>query len=342
MFATAADRRILASQLDRLISTGQVPIALWGAGRVAGMLLHEPLKPAHAEHLIGIIDDHPGRRGEKWGAGAQLDVVTADDALARGVRAIIITAEGAMQEAMWSRRQKWIDKGIRVLTCPQRFAGQSWDDCLIDHYEQSIAAERGLARAYTRDYPDKNDTCNPMILAAINRHMFDGAVVCEIGSGSGKWTSQFIERAGSYHCCDYSARLLHEVIEHRFAAHRAKLHLHHDEKARLSGVPDASIDLLLSIDVFVHFKIDLIHQFMTAFKRVLKPTGNAIIHFAAWNQAGIDRWRTCDREHHDGGVGPIHSTHMDWLKASAADLGLKVERLGDEFGWAFLAHIRRE
>jgi len=131
------------------------------------------------------------------------------------------------------------------------------------------------------------------------------------------------------------------VIEHRFAGQRGKLRVHHDEHARLAGVPDASVDVVLSVDVFVHFKIDLAHQFLASIRRVLKPDGVAIIHFAAWNDAGIARWEKNDAAHHNGGVGPIHSVHMDWLEASSRRLGLKCRQVGDGFGWAFLAEFRK-
>jgi cyclopropane fatty-acyl-phospholipid synthase-like methyltransferase len=138
---------------------------------------------------------------------------------------------------------------------------------------------------------------------------------------------------------DYSARLLHEAIEPRFARQRAKLRLHHDERARLEGVADGSIDLVFSIDVFVHFKIDLVHQFLASIRRVLRPRGVAVLHFAAWNAEGIRRWEMHDKARHEGGVGPIHSTHVDWLRASGERLGLGVSVV-QESGWTYLAEFR--
>ncbi|HMN42904.1 MAG TPA: class I SAM-dependent methyltransferase [Phycisphaerales bacterium] len=267
-------------------------------------------------------------------------MIGADEAIRRGVKAVVITAEGGAQDALWARRGRFIDAGMRVLCCPNRFAGQTWDDRLIEQLEWADAKERGIERPYTRTYPDREERRDPAIVAAINARLRDGGAVCEIGSGAGKWTACFIERAGAYHCVDYSARLLHEAIEPRFSRFRSKLHLHHDEHATLGGVPDGSIDLVFSIDVFVHFKIDLTHQFLASIRRVLKPGGVAVLHFAAWNEAGIERWETHDTAHHNGGVGPIHPVHMDWLRASAGRLGLARELIS-ETAWTFLTEFRR-
>lgn len=280
MFATAADRETLARLLDRLVGMGCVPIAMCGAGRVLAMLRHGP-GPALSkfdEHIVGVIDDDAARHGTNH---AGLEVIGADEAIRRGVKAVVITAEGGAQDALWARRGRFIDAGVRVLCCPNRFAGQTWDDGLIEQLEWADAKERGIERPYTRAYPDREERRDPAIVEAINGRLRDGGAVCEIGSGAGKWTACFIERAGAYHCVDYSARLLHEAIEPRFSRFRSKLHLHHDEHAKLGGVPDGSIDVVFSIDVFVHFKIDLTHQFLASIRRVLRPGGVAVLHFAA-------------------------------------------------------------
>jgi SAM-dependent methyltransferase len=339
MFATASDRDVLALQLGRLVNMGCVPIALCGAGRVLGMLRHGmgPGLAKFDEHIVGVIDDNPGRRDSMH---AGLRVISAEDAGAAGVKAVVITAEGAAQEALWAERGRFIDAGMRVLCCPERFAGQTWDEGLIDQYEWMEAQERGIDRPYARRYPDREEKRDPFVVETIMARLPAGGSVCEIGSGSGKWTASFIERTGEYHCVDYSARLLYEAIEPRFGRQRAKLHLHHDEHAKLAGVPSGAMDVVFSIDVFMHFKVDLTHQFLKAIRRVLKPGGVAVLHFAAWNEAGIERWEKHDGAHHNGGVGPIHPVHMDWLRASATRLGMTCRKIGEDRGWVFLAEFR--
>lgn len=340
MFATAADRDVLSRQLQRLVGMGCVPIALCGAGRVTAMLRHGigPGLAKFDEHMVGVIDDDAARHGSMH---AGLRVLGADAAIRAGVKAVILAAEGATQDALWASRGRFIDAGVRVLCCPERFVGQTWDEGLIDQYEWTVARERGVKRAYTRVYPDREERRDPAIVEAIQSRLRFGGTACEIGSGSGKWTACLIERAGVYHCVDYSARLLHEAIEPRFAAYRGKLRLHHDERAELGGVADGSVDLAFSIDVFVHFKIDLAHQFLASIRRVLAPGGVAVLHFAAWNEAGIERWEKHDAPQHRGGVGPIHSVHIDWLRTSAKRLGMRCERIGEERGWTYLAEFRR-
>jgi ubiquinone/menaquinone biosynthesis C-methylase UbiE len=339
MFATAADRATLVRQLQRLVGMGAVPIAFYGAGRVLEMLRHKagPEMARFDEHVVGVVDDNAARRGATH---AGLVVMSPEEAIARGVRSVIITAEGAAQDALWAKRGMFVDVGVRVLCCPPRFAGQTWDEGLIERYEWTVARENGIEREYTREYPGKEERCHPDIVAAIGARMTGGEAVCEIGSGAGLWTARFIDRAREYHCVDYSARLLHEAIEPRFAKYRDRLRLHHDERAELPGVPDDGIDVVFSIDVFVHFKIDLTHQFLASIARVLRPSGVALLHFATWNADGIRRWEEHDTAHHHGGVGPIHPTHPDWLRASGERLGLTV-KVVQKSGWTYLAEFSR-
>jgi cyclopropane fatty-acyl-phospholipid synthase-like methyltransferase len=134
---------------------------------------------------------------------------------------------------------------------------------------------------------------------------------------------------------------LYEAIEHRFSKHLGKLSLHHDEKAKLGGIPDASVDLVYSMDVFVHFKADLVHQFLESITRVLKPGGKALIHFVTWNDRAMEIWREQHRPDMDGKYGIMFYNSMDQLRVSAKSLGLKIEQVGPEIGWAFLARFEK-
>lgn len=345
MFASATDRQLLVDQVSRLVSSGSAPVALWGAGRVCKQLREGWKRVDLDEHLVGVVDDDPAKHGSTIGG---LPIVSAGEALSRGVRGVIITAEGEMQDRMWTQRTRFAKtpsgESIRILCCPERFASKTWDDCLIDQYEHTLSKDAGAPRPYAREYPPADDRPAPafaeLLRSRIAKHA--GAkkpAVCEIGSGSGKWTAVALPLAGEYHCVDYSERLLFEVIEHRFASDKDRLHLHHDETARLAGVPDASIDFVFSIDVFVHFKVDLVHQFMLSIRRVLRPGGSALLHLADWNAAHVKVWQEHYQRFHAGGTTPLHAVHPDWLRVSGESIGLNVRTLDVDAAWGYFAEL---
>ena len=281
-----------------------------------------------------VIDDNPARQGCTI---ASLPVVSLDQAVARGVRAVIITADGAIQDAIWAKRGAMRERGLYVLTCPNRFAAKPWDDCLIDQFEATMAVARGLKPLYTHSYPSLNHRASPALAAlfvdelhqATIRAHSDGSsrkgVVAEIGAGTGLLTEHLLPHASHYSIVDFSARLLHEAIEHRFAKHVGSMSLLHDETASMRGIPDASVDLVASFDVFVHIKIDVVPQYLTAFRRILKPTGAALIHFVQWAPPMIAHFERDDLPTYTGRPNYFEYLHPEQLANSGAHLGLKVE-----------------
>lgn len=333
---TPADRDSFAALLHRLTAIGSTPIALYGAGRVV-----EDLRPtfvAPPECIIGIIDDDAARVGRSW---ARLPVISAGQAIESKVRAVIITAEGQAQNALFDRRAAFLRAGAQVFCCPARFEAREWDGALCDWYAHRLARERGINLVWPHEYPTQDAKASQAVVDTALARLPRSGAVCEIGPGAGIWMEHLLPPAGRYFAADYSARLLHEVIEHRFAADLNKLSLHHDQRAELPGVPDGSVDLVFSYDVFVHFKIDLVHQFLASIRRVLKPGGGALLHFARWNGDAIEVWRTRHTKHHAGGQSLIYYNHPDWLAESARCHGLRFEQAGDAFGWNYLGWFTR-
>lgn len=335
-YPATIDHAAFEGLVQRMITKGSTPIALYGAGELVDRL--HPTVHAPKGSIVGIIDDDPKKVGKTW---AGLPVLELGDALASGVKGVIITSAGASFERIWAGRGRLREAGVYVLSFPQPFEDKGWDGTLIEQYEYSIAKSRGLNPLYNREYPPENPVAWEVLLRPLMEHVKPGMTVCEIGSGTGLWTQHLIDRTGTYHAVDYSGRLLFEAIEHRFSAHLGKLRLHHDERAMLEGIPDASVDLAFSMDVFVHFKSDLIHQFLESIARVLKPGGKALIHFVTWNERAHAIWRESHKPEMDGKYNIMFYTHMDHLRTSAKILGLKVEQVGPEFGWAFLAKFEK-
>ncbi|MDX2115461.1 MAG: methyltransferase domain-containing protein [Planctomycetota bacterium] len=336
MTPTAEDIRHFESLLQRLVEMGAAPAALYGAGRWARGLA--PALRAAPGLLAGIIDDDARKHGGRW---AGLEVLSLDEAVRRGVKGVIITAAAPAQDALWERRHALRDAGMYVLTSPARFRSEPWDDALVEQYECSVARERGLPRLYTLSYPAPDYDIPAPLVERLAAMLPEGGTACEIGAGSGVATRHLLGRAAAYHCVDRSARGLYELLEHRFHASRAKLRLHVDPSARLSGVPDGAVDLVFSLGVMVHLKSDLVHQFLEAIARVLKPSGRALLEFAQWNDAGIAHWRRHHAAAHVGEHSIIYYNHIEGLTASARACGLSARVVGPGDGPFFLAEFAR-
>ncbi len=325
-----------ARLVQRLVAMGSTPVAVMGSGSFVQRLMPTTFAPAGT--LVGLIDDQPGRAGKTW---AGLTVMDTPGALSKGVRGVIIAAYGREFERLWARRGPLREAGVSILACPCPFETKGWDECLIEQYECAIARERGLRPLYHRTYPPEHPVAWDWLLRPLKETARPGMSVLEVGSGAGLWTQHLIEQAGTYHAVDYSARLLYEAIEPRFARYIGKLRLHHDEKALLADVPDASVDLAFSFDVFVHFKPDLVHQYLRAMHRVLKPGGTILLHLVTWNRKALETWQEKFAPHLQGRGDEMHYNTLDSLRVSADAIGLRVEQVGPEVGWAYLARFTK-
>lgn len=334
---TDHDRADFLETVARLAEMGNTPIALYGAGQASRALRPSIGTPPRA--IIGIIDDNPAMHGRTW---AGLPVISVEDALAAKARAVIITCEGNAQTAVWARRGVLRDAGMFVTCVPRRFAGKPWDACLIEQWEVGVAASRGIDLAYAWDYPARDHRAEPRLVEALRKRLPAGGVALEIGSGTGLLAEHLLVHAGRYHCVDFSARLLFEVIEHRFHAHAAKLALHHDETATLAGVPDNAVDLAFSFDVFVHFKQDLVHQCLASIKRVLKPDGCALLHFVDWTAPAIQSWERRLAGWNVGRADPMGYNSPASVGVSCVHLGLSMRTIELPVGpGRWYAEIRR-
>jgi len=322
--------------LTRLQSACQTPVALYGAGKLVRQL--SPLCNAPAGLITCIIDDSASRQGRMH---CGLPVVSLEHAHASGVRAVVITAEGAGQDAIWSRRGKLRERGLYVLTCPQRFTSMPWDDCLIEQREASMAIETGGEGAkpvYDRTYPKLDHRASPGLIELYQRAIPKDGTVLEVGPGTGMLTESLLATCGQYWAVDFSERLLFESIEHRFSQHLSRMHLIADRSASFPGVPDSSIDLIASYDVFVHIKVDVVHQYFGAIRRVLRPGGKALIHFIKWEPDTIATFERNDLPAYCGKPNYFEYLHEDQLKHSAErwELGLKTFRHADAHSWWFM------
>ena len=93
----------------------------------------------------------------------------------------------------------------------------------------------------------------------------------EIGAGGGRWSEPLLERAGALTLVDVTPHVL-DVLGERFGAD-PRVTLVRSGGADLPGVPDRSIDVVWSFDVFVHVAPLDQAGYLAEIARVLRPGG---------------------------------------------------------------------
>jgi SAM-dependent methyltransferase len=186
----------------------------------------------------------------------------------------------------------------------------------VDYRLVGIEQRRGLAESWTvsatRFTADENKqvwnthdwstlgeewTRNPEWKERIIReflipHVPQGATVLEVGPGGGRWTDLLQRRAGKLIVVDVAERAL-ALCRERFSTCSHIEYLLGD--GRTIDVPDNSIDVIWSFDVFVHINPPDARAYFREFRRILKPGGHAMIHHAGPPLQGYRRrpgWRS--------------------------------------------------
>jgi len=116
--------------------------------------------------------------------------------------------------------------------------------------------------------------------------------VLEIGPGGGKYSFLVAPLVKRLICADVSQKMLDRTRE------RLREHAHVETKKfnglDFSGLQDASLDLVFSIDVFVHLDLEDIYCYLREIRRVLKPGCKTVLHFA--NILTVQGWLLLMRE----------------------------------------------
>jgi ubiquinone/menaquinone biosynthesis C-methylase UbiE len=105
----------------------------------------------------------------------------------------------------------------------------------------------------------------------------EGTTVVEIGPGGGRWTDLLQRRAGRLIVVDVAERAI-SLCRERFKGCSHIEYLLGD--GRTIDLPDNSIDVIWSFDVFVHINPPDARAYFREFRRILKPGGRAMIHHA--------------------------------------------------------------
>jgi ubiquinone/menaquinone biosynthesis C-methylase UbiE len=106
----------------------------------------------------------------------------------------------------------------------------------------------------------------------------DPDVLLEIGPGGGRVTKILIPKCHKLIAADISPLMLRN-LKSRFQDESSIDYLELDGHG-LSGIPDGSVDAVVSYDVFVHLTPWDIYTYLKEIRRVLRVGGGAIIHHA--------------------------------------------------------------
>jgi SAM-dependent methyltransferase len=107
----------------------------------------------------------------------------------------------------------------------------------------------------------------------------------EIGPGGGRWTRYMLPFHRIY-AVDYHQELLEELKKH-FS--QPNIVFIKNNGTDFPGIAERSVDFLYSFGVFVHLDTDIIRDYLLNIRKVLKPSGNAIIQYSGKDkQAAID------------------------------------------------------
>jgi SAM-dependent methyltransferase len=111
------------------------------------------------------------------------------------------------------------------------------------------------------------------------------STVLEIGPGGGRWT-RYLVPAGKVICVDISPGFFEHLRATFPAAH---FEFYQSRGYELAGVSNNSVDFVFTFGTFVHIEPDGIMEYLIHIRRVLKPGGIAVVHYAEQNKKAARR-----------------------------------------------------
>ncbi|MGE0464111.1 MAG: class I SAM-dependent methyltransferase [Vicinamibacterales bacterium] len=128
------------------------------------------------------------------------------------------------------------------------------------------------------------------VMGLVEPWLRPGTRALEIGPGGGKWTVRLAPRVHSLLVFDVADAMLDRTRARCQAEGLENAAFVLGDGSGLTGVADASLDLVFSYDVFVHIALEDTVAYVDELARVLAPGGVAIIHHAvAETAASWDR-----------------------------------------------------
>lgn len=128
----------------------------------------------------------------------------------------------------------------------------------------------------------------PRIAAATGRARFGHGTVVEIGCGRGRWTQFLAESFDEVTGVDLAPSCVAHCRS-RFAD-QENVRVLEGDGSSLDGVPDGSVDLVVSIDSLVHADVAALAGYVAECSRVLRADGVALLHHSNLASCGPERW----------------------------------------------------
>ena len=139
--------------------------------------------------------------------------------------------------------------------------------------------------AYVQDWRRSNNGTSQLgsewkheetFLKALTQYSSPKHTALEIGCGGGRITARACKLFKGVHAADISKEMLNQC---RKSVPDSNVSYHKLDGFTLGEFADASIDLVYSHDVFVHFSVHQVYTYFQEIRRVLKKGGHCIISF---------------------------------------------------------------
>ena len=151
-----------------------------------------------------------------------------------------------------------VRRAVREVVFPKKFYGLQWGD-----------PEISGPQVFMRD---------KYVLPYVKEHQ----VALEIGPGGGRWTRYLLGFKKLY-VVDYYPELLKEL---RGRFNKSNMQFIVNNGTDFPGVPEKSIDYILSVACFVHLEPHLIVSYLNNMAKILKPGGNVFITYSDKTKVG--------------------------------------------------------
>jgi SAM-dependent methyltransferase len=103
------------------------------------------------------------------------------------------------------------------------------------------------------------------------------ATVVEIGPGGGRWT-RYLLPCKLIYAVDHYDEVIAEFA--RSYGKQPNVRIIKNNGTDFPGIPPQSVDLVFTFGCFVHIKQELIGDYLANIKTILKPGGNAVVHYS--------------------------------------------------------------
>ncbi len=151
-----------------------------------------------------------------------------------------------------------VRRAVREVVSPTKFYGLQWGD-----------PEVSGPHVYMRDH-------------YVLPYVKPDHVGLEIGPGGGRWTRYLLGFRKLY-VVDYHAELLQEL---RGRFHTPNMQFIINRGTDFPGVPEHSVDYVISVACFVHLELHLIADYLKNIASVLKPSGNVFLTYSDKTKIG--------------------------------------------------------